>query len=238
MPSRPLRDYVLAEALAGRRHGVLTTSEAIAVGMSPKSVRRRVAAGRWLELHPGVLTTRAVPPTWRGALLAAVVWAGRHAVVSHRAAAALWMLDGFPPGPVEISVTTGRRRSGVVVRRRSPSDEIRAQVLTGIPATPVERTLLDVAGVAPASLGIALDDALRRKLTTLDDLWGEWERVGGRGRKGTRALRRALMTRDSRTALLASRPRSEDAANPQGDSRVPGSPAVRSYAAGWRGGAA
>ncbi|MGH2729377.1 MAG: endonuclease domain-containing protein [Actinomycetota bacterium] len=54
-------------------------------------------------------------------------------------------------------------------------------------------------------MGLALDDALRRRLTNLDRLWKVWETDGGRGRKGTKNLRRLLVVRDRRDNVLATR---------------------------------
>src|SRR5207302_8127923 len=43
--------------------------------------------------------------SWQQRLMAAQLWAGEGAAISHRAAAALWELDGFEPGTVELTVS-------------------------------------------------------------------------------------------------------------------------------------
>lgn len=69
-----------------------------------------------------------------------------------------------------------------------------------------ERTILDLAGIStPTLVARALEDALRRKLTTLDRMWDGWELDGGHGRKGTACLRRLLAERDGRWEKLRSR---------------------------------
>jgi very-short-patch-repair endonuclease len=69
----------------------------------------------------------------------------------------------------------------------------------------VERTLLDLSGVVPATkTGLALDDALRKRKTTLERLWQELESAGGRGTTGSSTLRQLLKLRDDRDGLLAS----------------------------------
>ena len=70
----------------------------------------------------------------------------------------------------------------------------------------VERTLFDLAGKLPLGrVGLAIDDALRRRFTTLDRLWEAWATFGGKGRKGTRAFKVLLFGRDDREGLLRSR---------------------------------
>lgn len=196
---------VQAEALAAQQHGVVSRGQIRSLGLSEEVVRRRLSHGRWLELHPGVVTTRAVPPSWLGRLNAARLWAGPQSIVARRSAAGVLGLEGFGPGPVEISVTCGQRRTGVVTLRRSPSDRPTIITVGGMAVTGVERTLLDLAGSRwRHQLGLALDECLRRRLTTLDRLWATWEKDGGKGRRGTAALRAALAARDERSALLDS----------------------------------
>jgi very-short-patch-repair endonuclease len=63
----------------------------------------------------------------------------------------------------------------------------------GLPVTSAGRTILDSAAVAYKwQVEAALDDALRRKLISVDDMWRILARSGGRGRMGS-ALLRALL---------------------------------------------
>jgi len=65
--------------------------------------------------------------------------------------------------------------------------------IEGLPVTSAGRTILDSAAVAYRwQVEAALDDALRRKLITVDDMWRILAKSGGRGRKGS-ALVRALL---------------------------------------------
>jgi hypothetical protein len=64
------------------------------------------------------------PETWRGRLLAALLWAGPEAFVSHRSAAALYGLDGFPEGSIEITAPYADPVRGVKVHRsKRPAKE-------------------------------------------------------------------------------------------------------------------
>ncbi|MGH2731029.1 MAG: type IV toxin-antitoxin system AbiEi family antitoxin domain-containing protein [Actinomycetota bacterium] len=187
-------------------HWIISRAEALASGLSRYSIRRRVVAGAWLELHPGVYSTTGMAPNGHGALLAACKWAGPESFASHRSAGEVWELEGVESGLVEISCYTARRRPGIVVHRLRRCDRPPTRVLKGIRVTLVERTLLDLAGVLPIrAVGLALDDALRRRLTNLDRLWKVWETDGGKGRKGTKNLRRLLAIRDRRDNVLATR---------------------------------
>jgi len=76
----------------------------------------------------------------------------------------------------------------------SPRDRT---VVDGIPVTTIERTIFDLASVcSPFTVELAIDNALRRDLTTLDKLGAMLRRVGRQGRKGTKLLRSLLAERD------------------------------------------
>jgi predicted transcriptional regulator of viral defense system len=75
-------------ALARGQHGVLTTEQIASVGLGPRAVRGRSAAGRLLRVHRGVYAVD--PPDAHGRWMAAVLACGGAAVLSHRSAAALW----------------------------------------------------------------------------------------------------------------------------------------------------
>src|SRR5688500_17316195 len=137
--------------------------------------------------------------------MSAALSGGDSTLVAHRAAAALWGLDRFEEPVVEISVKAGRRIPGAVVHRRRPCDDPPVAVIAGLRVTGIERTLLDVAVVARGRVAAALDDALRRGLTTLEDVARLLASLGPRGRTGSRALAGLVAVRDGRDANLESR---------------------------------
>ncbi|MEA3055398.1 MAG: hypothetical protein QOD30_830, partial [Actinomycetota bacterium] len=66
----------------------------------------------------------------------------------------------------------------------------------GIPCTTIEWTLIHLGAVVPAALvEQALDDALRRGLTTPERLWLVHLRVAGKGVRGTGVIRPMLVRR-------------------------------------------
>lgn len=168
------------------------------LGLSSEAIRHRVERGRWTSLHPEIYVIAGVPTSWRQELLGACLWA-RNGVASHRAAARLWRLAGFDRFPrAEITVTTAHLppRCGIFVHftgRLLASD---LHLVEGIPTISVERTLLDLgAVVSPKKVAIALDDAVCRRLTTLERLDSYLASVAKRGRRGCGVLRRLIEQR-------------------------------------------
>ncbi|MGH2686865.1 MAG: endonuclease domain-containing protein [Actinomycetota bacterium] len=133
------------------------------------------------------------PPSWRQSLLAACLWAGEGGTASHRAAAALWQLEGFSPGIVEIVTPRPLHNASVIVHRGClPERDVTA--VGAIPTTTVVRTLIDLGTVVEAdAVERALDDALRRRLVTPLRLQRRLRELGRR--QGTRALRSLLADR-------------------------------------------
>lgn len=180
-----------------RRYGLIGRAEALALGMSPGAIGRLVRAGKWVAVYPGVYRLLGAPQSWEGHLLAACIYAGPGAAVSHRAAAALVGLDGFPRGVIELTVTRQlRHRMPAAIHRVTHLDPASVTAVAGIPVTRVERTLFDLASVStPARLERALEDALRRRLTTHLDLAETLAERARSGRNGTVAFRRLLESR-------------------------------------------
>ena len=100
--------------LAARQYGVVSRKQAIALGLSPFAISRRVMAGKLREVLPGVYAIPGVPRSYCQRLMAAILWAGEGAVACHRAAASLYDLDGFTAAPVESQSSRAGR-----VRRRA-----------------------------------------------------------------------------------------------------------------------
>ena len=183
---------------AARRHGVFTRTDAIARGASHRQIRIRVAAGRWEQLHRGIYRQAGAPATWRQALLAAVLSSGDDAVASHRAAARLPDLAGIHGALLEVSVPRGwrRRRDGILVHELVTLPRVDVTVVDAIPTTTVTRTLIDLAGVVSLdTLEEALDDALRRRLTTIGRLRWRLGVLARRGRPGIANIRSLLDAR-------------------------------------------
>ena len=81
--------------LARRQHGLITSSQAVACGITKRSIDHRVATGSWSGILRGVYVIGGAPDTFQQRLLAQVLHVGPDAVASHVAAARIWGLPGF-----------------------------------------------------------------------------------------------------------------------------------------------
>ena len=168
------------------------------LGATPGMIRWRLATGRWEELYPGVYCLAGVPQSWRQQLLGACVSFGSDAVASHRAAGRLSQLAGIECRVFEISVPRWKRRHrrGIVIHE-AVLEPVDLAIVDAIPVTTVTRTLIDLGAVVPAdALEEALDDALRRSLTTISRLRWRLGALATRGRPGVAAIRSLLDDRD------------------------------------------
>jgi very-short-patch-repair endonuclease len=122
--------------------------------------------------------------------MAAQLWLGDPASLSHASAAALWTLPGFPHGPVELSTPRPKKPLPPVVVHKVGVDLKRHTTTVGpLRVTNAGRTLADIAGcVSNEMLERCLEDVLRRRLTSVGHL--RWLVRGryGKGAKGVAKL--------------------------------------------------
>ena len=133
--------------LAGFQEGVVTRAQATGLGLTDGALRARVQAGSWLPLGRGVYRTFTGEPPRRSVLWAAVLQAGRGAVLSHQSAAEIDRLASAPGLPVHVSVPLRRRVDhipGVVLHYSKRVGEARHPCLQP-PRTRIEETVLDLA---------------------------------------------------------------------------------------------
>lgn len=178
------------------RSAVFTRKEAVRLGATHSMIQRRLDAGRWERIHPGVYRLAGVPEWWRQSLRAACL--ACKGTASHRSAAALWKLAGFEERVVEVSVRRGRscHLCGIVAHEVRGLPAVDITMLHGIPVTTPARTIIDVASAAtPEALEIALDDALRRNLVSTPRLQWRLSEIGNRGRPGVGLLRSLIDAR-------------------------------------------
>jgi very-short-patch-repair endonuclease len=173
--------------------GVITLEQALGAGLSHSAVKRHVAAGRWRRLLPGVYAVEE-SPAFEQEALAACLWAGGDAVISHRAAGRLHGLAGMERAGPEITVPPGTNpRSARVIAHQLKVERTERVQIRGVPVTDVERTLVDLGAVlGHLDLAIAVEDAWCRGLVHPDGLWSRLGFHTTRGRPGGRSLRRVL----------------------------------------------
>jgi very-short-patch-repair endonuclease len=177
--------------LAGLQHGVVARWQLLQLGLSSDLIQGRITAGYLHRLYRGVYAFGHRRLTTKGRWMAAVLACGPDAVLSHRAAVALWELRPAAPAGAPIDVTvpgrTKRGQKGIRVHNvRALHDDDRT-LLDGIPVTGVHRTLLDFAEQARLQqLRLALEAADRRELFDLRQL----QQIQARspGRRGLKPL--------------------------------------------------
>ena len=175
------------------RHAAVTWDEAAKLGITESEIATWCRRGRLLRPAPNVYVIAGSPETWdqrvRIATASTSGWA------SHRTAAALWELDGFPRRDVEVVVPYGlrRRRHAWTVHESRTLRGVDLDEVDGIPCTSVARTLLDSIGVShPFVVGLALDHACRRWQGTLEVVVQRHLELPRRGRRGSRIMSEML----------------------------------------------
>lgn len=172
---------------------MVSARQLLAVGLTHSAVHERMTSGRLHRVHRAVYAVGHRLLTPRGRWMAAVLAGGDGALLSHRAALALWDLRPAPSGSLDILVPGRGRRSRPGIRIHSslhihPDDRARVD---GIPVTAVPRTLLDYADLARQQwLRVAVEAAIRRDLLDGRALDALLDRSAGR--RGAAALRRAV----------------------------------------------
>jgi very-short-patch-repair endonuclease len=194
--------------LATRQYGVFSRNQVLSLGFSPSQIDRRITTRRWQCVLPRVYRVGGAPPSGRQAALAACLWAGNGAAVSHRAAGVLWNLDGVSGNRVELWVPADRklRAAKLTVHRSKDLPRADRTHLGCIPITTPARTVIDLAGVLDdESLEAAVESALRQHRVSERILRARLYALGGSGRAGASALRRILEQRGERAAALEHR---------------------------------
>ena len=191
---------------AREHHGLFTGLHAAMVGIDGHEIEYALRVGEIVAPHEGVYRFAAAPVRWECRLLAACWAGGFRAMASHRSAAELWSVPGRGRDLLEVLCPRWRRaRHGeLVVHEMSGLSDDDVRLVRGIPVTSVPLTLLGLAAVQPGIAELALENALRRELTTMAEVEALLRRFGGRGRRGSRRLQQLVRTRDPKLRLSAS----------------------------------
>ena len=197
---------LVCQQIAMKQHAVISREQALATGMSPAALHRRAKSGRWERILPGVYRMSGSPSTWMQSLFAAMLWAGDRGVACGITAGWLWKLDGCGEDTIEVMLPRWRAAPGGIVVRQTRLGRDEIVVRSDIRLTTVERTLLDLAARANGRTAeLALEDALRRRLTTtsrlLERLDGCWRAVPGAPALRKLASRHSSQSRHSETAF-------------------------------------
>ena len=181
--------------IASRQYGIVARTQLAEIGLERGAIELRLARHRLHVVHAGVYAVGHTVLSIEGRWIAAVLAAGRGAVLSHLSAAALWGM--VPPRSRAADITTPRRlrRPAIHIHCASlPADEITLH--DRIPVTTVSRTLFDLAGVVSVhQLRRAVHEAEIRRLwdsLSLADLLERHPR-----RPGAAAIRELIRSPDA-----------------------------------------
>jgi very-short-patch-repair endonuclease len=184
------RDQGIAR-LAEGQHGVVARRQLVELGLTDARIKGRIDRGRLHVVHRGVYAVGHRLLSQHGRWMAAVLFGGPEAVLSHRSAAELWGIASRGSRAIDVTRRRGWRSSpGIVVHRNSISaDEIEA--VAGIPCTCVPRTSLDLAGSSSRdALERAINQIEVRRLTHALSIYDLLERYPRR--RGVPMLRALL----------------------------------------------
>jgi hypothetical protein len=186
-------DERIAE-LAEGQHGVVARRQLLALGVGEEAIEVRLRVGRLHRLHRGVYSVGYRVVSREARWMAAVLFAGPGAVLSHRSAAALWGMREPSSRAIEVTTPRKSRSRGSIQRHFAvlPADEVTER--RGIPVTTVPRTLFDLAAVSSADV---VEHALRESeylrlhgRLSLPDLLARYP-----GRRGAPTVRECLRRR-------------------------------------------
>ena len=186
---------IRAAQLAEQHHGVIAVHHLDSLGIDERERKRMLESGELLRERYGAYRVVGAPTSWKGDVLAACWAGGTRALASHRSAAALRDLSGGVNRIQEVLCPRWRRarHNTLIVHESKRIDPVDMTIVDGIPVTTVERTILDLGAVcSPLIVERAIEDALRRELTTFEALSATVARLGRQGRNGAGVLRAIL----------------------------------------------
>lgn len=184
-------------ALVRRQHGRVAWRQLMELGISKGAVTSWVQRGFLTRVLPTVYAVGHTAPSHEADLVAAVLYAGPGAVLSHVSAAHHRELIKYASDVIHVSTPRSKVRSLPGRVKVHAEREFARAEHNGIPTTTVPQTLLDLAATTDRKL-------VARALATLDfrkelDVQ-QIERAFGKGRRGSKALRAALETHQPRLA--------------------------------------
>jgi very-short-patch-repair endonuclease len=184
--------------LAADQDGVFSREQALAAGLTPSALSRRVAKRVWERVMPGVYGVVGSAASLRRSAMAAALWAGDGSVVSLGTAGVLWGIEGArsPKGELWVPLPRDPRHHLVVVHRGSRVDRADRTTLGAIPITTPVRTLIDLsARMEDDQLLSAMEHAIRRRLVSPQRLAARLTALRSSGRPGAGRLEDLLVAR-------------------------------------------
>ena len=169
--------YDMVHELATEQHGLLTATQASAIGVAPKTLVAMAARGRLERVSYGVYRDRRVPEDRWTPYMAAALWPyGTVGLLIGETVLVLLDLSDVNPAVIHIAVPVAyraRRRPpppGVVVHHANVL-AVERTAIEGVPATTVQRAIRDCAKahLGPALLRQAINDARKSGWLTTEE---------------------------------------------------------------------
>jgi len=179
-------------ASAAAQAGAISRGQLLDHGMSTGSIQRRLRSNALVAVHAGVYVVAGSPDTLDRRRWAAWLAVGGDPAFSFDSAARMHHLSAVAEsGPVVLTVPHSGSQSlaGVVVHQ---IDDLAAEHVVRVGpwrVTTVPRTLVDLAATwRRGRLGLALEDAVAAKQTTIEEVGSCLRSVARRGKPGVRLL--------------------------------------------------
>lgn len=192
-------DLVKLDRLAGRRHGLTTTTGLLAAGFTYRDIESLERRGILARVRRGVFRTVGSPLTQEQAYLAAVLASGEGAALSHLTAARLWRFPALPePDAIDVLREGRTHPKGPGIRGHTTLalPHRHRTSLWGIPITTPERTFFDVCSVVPPrALARSADELVRQKRMTDVRLRQTLDDIPASGRRAIRPAIEYLKSR-------------------------------------------
>jgi very-short-patch-repair endonuclease len=171
----------MPDALVKLQEGVFSRKQALAASLTGKMIEARLRSGSWRVVCRGVYTKAAGDVGRAGMWWAAVLSAGRYAVLSHASAAEKFKLGGHLDDDIHVTIPAGCRVEAVPgVRVHRSRRALRTALADcALPCTSVEETVLDLVDASE----------------TFDDMCGWVTRALDRNRTTAIKLRDAMSKR-------------------------------------------
>lgn len=181
--------------LAANQKGHIRRDQLTELGLTRRQIQGLRRKG-WQEVLPGVFKAPGAPASYEGRLAAAQLWMGNRGHFVEATAACILKLEGIErPALIQVAMPRGSACGTLDVRRLRAGD--RGRSIDGLRVPFIEPLLLSLAAcLPPRVVGEALDDALRRRMTTIGRLKA-WTEEHGRRRHGSTTLRELIRGRDA-----------------------------------------
>jgi len=191
--------------LAREQRGMLSMRQCLEAGWSRGKVAGRVKSCRLIPVARGVYRLPGAPDSWESRVMAGCLRAGAPSAAWGPTAASIWGFEGFTARRIIIATTRNIEPFGdVEFKRVSRLNTAQVARIRELSVTSAPRTLLDVAGCcSPRVVDAAIDSALLKGVTTLDELTGYIDKEARQGVVGIQRLRDRLECR-SNTGLKRS----------------------------------